>query len=248
MNRIRILVVEDEFIIASNLKNMLEDLGYECLEPAGTYKSALQKIDEETPDLVILDINLEGRNEGIQLGKYLQHEKLIPFIYLTSNSDKVTILEAKITQPRSYLIKPFSQEDIYAAVEMAIASLAEAEHQPTGELISEAGTSILNKSLFVKVGNRYLKVMIEDITYIEADGKLINIVTVNQQKLPVKMTLEHMLELVKRFGLIRVQRSFLVNLKYLSAINGEYVYLGETPIPIGRQYKEELLRLINTIN
>lgn len=71
MNRIRILVVEDEFIIASNLKNMLEDLGYECIEPAGTYKSALQKIDEETPDLVILDINLEGRNEGIQLGKYL---------------------------------------------------------------------------------------------------------------------------------------------------------------------------------
>ncbi|MBP7512400.1 MAG: response regulator, partial [Bacteroidia bacterium] len=71
MEALKILIVEDEFIIARNLQVILEDLGYEPLEPVGTKKAAIAAIDELEIDLVILDINLNGKHEGIEIGKYL---------------------------------------------------------------------------------------------------------------------------------------------------------------------------------
>lgn len=249
MDAIKILVVEDEFIIARNLQAILEDLGYEPYEPVGTKKEALQALQELEIDLAILDINLAGNQEGIEIGKYIHDQIKIPFIYLTSNSDKATIAEAKETHPRAYLIKPFNEDDIYAAIEMALANTLEPKAEQHLKLTPTLNQlPMLRDSIFVKVGSKHIKVKVEDITYAEADGKMVLINTVQGQKLPVKMSLESLQELLKDQGIIRIQRGYIVQAKYISAINGEFVYILETPIPIGRQYKEELMNQIRTIN
>ena len=107
MKGLKILIVEDEFIIANNLKGILEDLGYTPLKPCLTKEQAVSSIEEFWPDLVLLDINLNGKYEGLEIGEYLSKEAHIPFIYITGNSDKATVEAAKQTNPLAYIIKPF---------------------------------------------------------------------------------------------------------------------------------------------
>ena len=99
MVSLRVLIVEDEFIIANNLKLMLEDLGYHPLEPAMGKQEAIEMLKNNEVDLAILDINLSGKHEGIEIAKEINEKSHIPFIFLTSNADKETINEAKLTKP-----------------------------------------------------------------------------------------------------------------------------------------------------
>jgi DNA-binding LytR/AlgR family response regulator len=248
MEALKILIVEDEFIIAQNLKLILEDLGYEPHEPVGTQKLALVAIETLEIDLVILDINLNGKQEGIEIGKYLHEKKEIPFIYLTSNSDKATLNEAKLTQPKSYLVKPFRQEDIFAAIEMAIDPVVDQKEEDSVKMESNYVSSILHNCLFIKLGSKYQKVKIDEVTHVEADGKTVEVHTVQGQRFQVKMSLEQMHLQLGKFGFVRIQRSFIINLNHLTAINGDFVYIDAKAFPIGRQYKEDLMRQIKAIN
>lgn len=120
----KILIVEDEFIIAAHLKSDLEELGYEVCQIAASVNDAEKAITKHQPDIALLDIRLQGEKLGTDLGKQLLEEGRIPFIYLTSHFDKGTIDEAKITRPSAYLVKPFNKEDVYVAIEMAINNFA----------------------------------------------------------------------------------------------------------------------------
>jgi two-component system response regulator LytT len=248
MNALKILIVEDEFIIATNLKMMLEDLGYEPLSPTGNEKEAIEILQTQEVDMAILDINLNGKHEGITVGKYIYEHLSIPFLYLTSNSDKGTIQEAKLTHPNSYLIKPFTSEDIYSAIEMAIAGSPTKAIRSEPNKEAEEQVNILANCIFVKLGNKYCKVEIADITYFEADGKLMNIYTIQNQRFSIRQSLEGLFTQLKPFNFIRVHRSFCINSKHLSAINNEYVIVNNQQIPLGRNFREELLGRIKTLS
>jgi len=243
MQALRILIVEDEFIIAANLKQMLEDLGYEPFVPINSKNEALEFLNNNEVDLAILDINLNGKHEGIEVGKHINEHTHIPFIYLTSNSDKATIDEAKQTCPKSYLIKPFTEEDIYSAIEMAIASVKINEENKEDEKLN-----ILQDSFFIKLGTKYYKVDINNILYFEADGKMMNIYTLQQQKFSIRCSLESLLTQLKSYNFIRVHRSFCINSKYLEVINNEYVTVNNIQIPLGRNFRDDLLTRIKTMS
>ncbi|PIQ49383.1 MAG: hypothetical protein COW03_05425 [Cytophagales bacterium CG12_big_fil_rev_8_21_14_0_65_40_12] len=119
MDSLRILIVEDEVIIAETLQEMLFQLGYKKIQRCKTQEHAESIIHEETIDLAILDINLAGDHEGIILG-HLCRKKNIPFFFLTSYSDKKTLFEATEAKPGNYLIKPFAPEDIMVAIQMTL--------------------------------------------------------------------------------------------------------------------------------
>src|SRR5262249_24977554 len=121
---VRILIVEDELMVAANLAMILEDMGYEPYDAAGTKQEALDLLEKIKPDIAILDINLHGSPDGIEIGAYIRDHVQIPFIFLTSNSDKSTIESAKKVNPAAYLIKPFTDDDIFAAIEIAMANYA----------------------------------------------------------------------------------------------------------------------------
>jgi YesN/AraC family two-component response regulator len=116
MNQKKILVVEDEPLIALNIQIELEKEGYEVIIDCFNVDQALKIIDTEVLHLVIIDVNLNDRKSGIDLGKILMEKNLIPFMYLTSYSDKLTMEKVSSTRPYGYLVKPFNAESLVANV------------------------------------------------------------------------------------------------------------------------------------
>ncbi len=109
----RIQIVEDEFIIAEDLKGAMEKIGHTVVGMAETYDEALEQLSETRPELVLLDINLGGNRDGIRLGELLS-EQGIPFLYITAYIDADTREKAAATGPKAFLIKPidFSVLDV----------------------------------------------------------------------------------------------------------------------------------------
>lgn len=115
----RILIVEDEALIAADLGDALQHQGFEIVGMVATAERALQTIEQGVPDLALLDIHLRGRGDGIDVGRKLR-ELRVPFVFLTANSDPATLGRAEAVEPSGYLVKPFDERTLYATVRMAL--------------------------------------------------------------------------------------------------------------------------------
>jgi two-component system response regulator HydG len=113
-----ILIVEDQFIEANNIQELLEKANYRVIGIARSVPKALGIIEQESPDFVLLDIFLNGPLTGIDLAKILR-DRNIPFIYLSANSDRMTLEAAKATHPYGFLVKPFREKDVLVMLEIA---------------------------------------------------------------------------------------------------------------------------------
>ncbi len=120
MSKTRILVVEDESIVAKDIQRTLEKLGYEVPATASSAASAFEKLEEVEPDLVFLDVKLKGEQDGVHIAEHIKDRYDIPVIFLTSFVDQETIDRAKVTEPYGYLVKPFNEGDLKTTVEMAL--------------------------------------------------------------------------------------------------------------------------------
>lgn len=118
--RAKILIVEDENIVAFNIQNRLEGLGYTVTAVTSSGEVALQKIAETCPDLVLMDIKLKGTLDGIQAAEQIRNEFQIPVVYLTAYTDEETLNRAKLTEPYGYILKPFEARDLGTTIEMAL--------------------------------------------------------------------------------------------------------------------------------
>jgi two-component system response regulator HydG len=118
MMKQKILIVEDQFIEANNLRLILDRAGYTVLPIANSFVEAMEMLDRHKPDMVLLDIYLHGSLTGVDFAKILASRK-VPFIYLSANSNRKVFLAAKATKPYGFLVKPFRQRDILAALEVA---------------------------------------------------------------------------------------------------------------------------------
>lgn len=120
MATLKIMIVEDEIIVAKDIQRILKKLGYEAFDPFANGKKALDSIEKLTPDLILLDINLKSSEmDGIHVAEQIHQHYQIPFIFLTAFSDKATLERAKLTEPYGYIIKPFEEDDIRTAIEIA---------------------------------------------------------------------------------------------------------------------------------
>ena len=116
----RILVVEDERIVALEIKDTLTQLGYEVVASTSTGEEAVTQAEAHRPDLVLMDIHLKGEMDGIEAADTIWSSFAIPVIYLTANADEETLQRAKITEPYGYLIKPFEENELHTTIEMAM--------------------------------------------------------------------------------------------------------------------------------
>jgi len=116
----KILIVEDEGIIAKDIKNILSFLGYSVIAVASSGEEAIEKAKEMHPDLVLMDIVLEGDMDGVKAAEQIRDSFDIPVIYLTAYSDNTTLQRAKITEPYGYILKPFQERELYTTIEMAL--------------------------------------------------------------------------------------------------------------------------------
>ncbi|MFD2915004.1 response regulator [Psychroserpens luteus] len=124
MSEIQILIVEDDPIICEDIRSMLSNVNYKTVGVAYDKKDAIDAINTLKPDLVLLDINLEGNFEGFQVAEHINNTKKIPFIYLTSYSGKQILDQAKKTLPMGYVVKPFNEKELYSTIEIALYSFS----------------------------------------------------------------------------------------------------------------------------
>ncbi|AEH60504.1 putative PAS/PAC sensor protein [Methanosalsum zhilinae DSM 4017] len=120
MNKVKVLVVEDEIIVAHDIKARLEDLGYSVTGVAITGKEAIEKAEDTLPDVILMDIALKGNMDGIEAAETIREKFDIPVIYLTAYSDDKTLERARVTQPFGYLLKPFDEKELRSNIEMTL--------------------------------------------------------------------------------------------------------------------------------
>ena len=124
MSKPRILIAEDERIVAEDIKRTLEKFGYSISSITYSGEETVKKAQEEKPDLMLMDIVLEGEIDGIEAARQIRERLFIPVVYLTAFADDRLLMRAKITEPYSYLLKPFEDRELYAAIEMALSKHA----------------------------------------------------------------------------------------------------------------------------
>ncbi|MFO7966193.1 MAG: response regulator [Archaeoglobaceae archaeon] len=116
----KILIVEDESIVAMDISSMLENLGYTVSGIAGSGEEAIRSAGIREPDLVLMDIMLRGGVDGIEAAEYIRHNFQIPVVYLTAYSDNKTLERAKITEPYGYILKPFEERELHTCIEISL--------------------------------------------------------------------------------------------------------------------------------
>ncbi len=120
MSKERILIVEDEQIVAEDLKRILEGLGYEVVGKAASGEAAIAQVEKTRPQMVLMDIRLEGKMDGIEVAEYIYTHYDIPVSYLTAYADKTTLERAKATLPFGYILKPFEERHLETTIELAL--------------------------------------------------------------------------------------------------------------------------------
>jgi DNA-binding LytR/AlgR family response regulator len=255
MEPARILIVEDEFIISEKLSHDLAGIGYTVLGVADSGEEALKTARETRPDLVIMDITLDGELDGIETARLMNKEVVVPVIYLTGHSGQNFFERAKITHPAAYLSKPYNRSDIYHAIELALfpAGQAGGSNPP-----AEAPACIFNDRIFVKDNkNCFNKVDIADILWIQGDGSYCTIHTV-AGKYKTTHNLKMIENKIKNPKLARIHRSYLVNLSRVKQVVGrQHVVLdvsvpgatgkAEEVIQIGPEYRDNIHKIIKLI-
>jgi len=120
MSANKILIVEDEAVVSLDISRRLEKMGYEVMGRLASGEEAIAAIQEERPDLVLMDINLQGEIDGIETATKLYKEHNLPVIYLTAYAGESTLERAKESKPYGYILKPFKERELHAAIEIAI--------------------------------------------------------------------------------------------------------------------------------
>lgn len=241
----KILIVEDEMIIAANISLQLTTLGYEITGIIPRGEEALLQIKENKPDIVLLDIQLKGKIDGIETAQMMQKSYNIPIIYLTANADEEHFKRAKTTNPYAFISKPFKKLDLQRAIELTVKRVqTETKHvNPSAE---KEAPFILSDSIFVKHHEKMVRVDIKDILYIEAERNYCRIYSKSKEYLLV-MTLKDLDEKLPDKHFIRVHRSFIVNLSQIDEVATSHIVIGKKAIPVSKALKDELLNRLQTI-
>lgn len=120
MTNIQVLIVEDEPLIAEDICEHLSNVDYSVLAIAYNKSQALMALEQQTPDMILLDINLGGNLDGIEIAHLINQKYQAPFIFLTSYAHKSILDQAKVTRPMGYIVKPFTEKDLFSSIEIAL--------------------------------------------------------------------------------------------------------------------------------
>lgn len=249
-----VLLVEDDPMFSLVLSTLLTKDGYRVLGPVDNGSEALKLFRDSPADLILMDVNIRGSLDGIETASRLLSLRSVPLIYLTGQTDRATLDRAKATFPAGYLVKPFSNESVRVAIELAIQNYARQRETDPGKPLPEPAPadsdgSAANREtilqienhLFIRQNYQFMKVRLADILFIEADNNYIVLQT-QTQKFALRMPLASALDRIHYDKLIRVHRSFVVNISNMDSFSDTEITMGKHQIPIGKNYKADFLR------
>ena len=235
MKKVKIGIVEDEMIIASVIQDCLKKLNYEVVEPVISFNDAIEMLYTEQPDMVLIDIRISGNKDGIELAEYIRENYSIPFIYLTANSDKETLTRAKKTNPNAYLLKPFTQSDLYTAIEIGLNNF---EMQKT--MNSKVQTSIV-----IKDGYDLINISFSEIVFLSSADNYVKFYLKNGKSILSRSTISEMISRLPQNLFCQISRSSIINMNFMSKVEKNKVLVNDIPLPITSTYRQKLIAQIN---
>lgn len=216
-NETKILIVEDEILIADFIHNMLLKEGFTKTEVVNDVQSALGKFKSFQPEIILMDINVEGQNTGIELvTKKNEHAKVI---YITAQNDDETIQKAIATNPETYLTKPIKKFDLLAAIQLTTYRKAK-------------------KYTIIKDGYNKVRLHHDDIIYIKSENNYIDIITTTR-KYTLRNTLDNFLSELNNDSFCKTHRSYIINKNKITKKKATSVFLNNIEIPISRSFQIE---------
>ncbi len=232
----KIYIVEDEPLIADTIALALSKEGYDVCGIADNAKEALYDIDDLKPDLILLDININGDIDGVELAEKINTKFNIPFIYLTSLTNEKTIDSVKKTNPSGFLCKPFNEAGLRSNIEIALFKYEQKKEEK----------KLIENSFFVKNKGELIKVKKEDINYVEAYDNYAKLICCKNEFL-LSFTLKKVEEKLNDKNFIRIHRSYLININKIDSLYDGYVFIDHKKLPIGKSYKDQLMNSISLL-
>ena len=235
MNPIGIQIIEPNNHFALTLKSALEDTGINSVNIVNTAKSALNVLLKTKPSLNIMDAQLlTGLNE-IKTNKSIQ-ELNIPTIFLTDDYTK-DINRLKAYKPRDIITKPAKLKDIVRKIEITLNRIKLTYNNTTAKSLEK--TSYAHENIYVRHNGKKIKLKMADIHYCKAERNYCQIITKSREYL-ISIPLKALQNKLNSPSLIRIHRSFLVNIKSIDSLNESYIFINDLSIPISKQYKKEI--------
>ncbi|WP_070137838.1 LytR/AlgR family response regulator transcription factor [Crocinitomix algicola] len=217
---VNILIVEDQELIAENLRRTLVSFGATNVLVATNAKAAEEKLISSAVDLMLVDINLgEGMKSGTELMMALSHETPVPHIYITANADEKNIKAASLTSPEGFLEKPYTKESVKACLSIAIHKIS-------------------RKRVTIKLNNKKILLDVNEIVYIESDNNYISIIVKSGKSMIERMALKDFLRKLPS-NFMQIHKSYAINLERVKEFTGTHVKMQGKDIPIGRNFKTD---------
>ncbi|MEZ0485260.1 response regulator [Fibrella aquatica] len=250
VNQLTLLIVEDEVLIAENLKFTLEDMGFAICAIACNAEQVADALSNQQPDLVLLDINLgtqSPNNNGLALAQRLNQDQ-IPFIFLTAYSDRDTIMQATRLRPSGYLIKPVNSATLFAAIQTAVQN----QGLTSKPVVNTTPGDEQPDYFFVKVGKRNLKLFWQDVYCLEATKNYVQVRVIDT---PVTYTvrgtlqsvMQHLVPLWLQPVFQQFNRSTAVNVRHITRYDNEAIYYQHVRISNTRLSARDLQLLMTGV-
>lgn len=192
----------------------------------------------------MLDIMLKGDRDGIDLGCLIRDRYKIPFIFLTSYSDRETVQRARSVLPDGYLLKPFTDKDLFTAIEIAIfrnSYKSAASEEKKGDSLN----AILHDCIFIRKDYLLVKIKFNDLFFIKSEGNYLELFCSGNKKHLIRSTLKDFLNRLPASVFLQVHKSYAVNINHIEAIEYSQLLIGSTSIPIGRLFTENIRRTLH---
>lgn len=236
----KVLVVEDDQAIGDYIRFMLTNLGYEVPAVVSSYGEALEKIRETDPDILLVDISLSGEKNGIDLAAEVRRSLNRPMIFVTSHSDPETLEKVKQVKPDGYLTKPFKDNDIHIAIDIALNNFGDVPQNRNAEVF-------LKDCIFIRGHKNFVKVRFSEIEWLKADKNYTEIHSKTQKHI-VRNTLNEVESRLPADQFVRVHRSYIVRLEAIKAIDSQDIHLESVTIPVSRKVQHWLMSNLNLLS
>ncbi|MCR9172605.1 MAG: LytTR family transcriptional regulator DNA-binding domain-containing protein [bacterium] len=230
----RIVIVEDEALIADHLALLLVDLKYEVLAIVDSADELFAVLDTSRPDLVLLDIQIQGALDGVDISHVLNSKYELPFVFISSNTDDKTLSRVKHANPAGFISKPFKVEQLRSVLALLPAKKPDAKQEE------------INSHFFVKDALGHVRLAYEDVLYAKADDNYTHLHT-KDKRYVLSATLKKTEEQLASHGFIRCHRSYLVNLKKIERLGGNFVLIGNEEIPVSETLRKNIVERLDLL-
>lgn len=244
---IRVIVVDDEDIWLRSIAAALNDFGYTVAGTADNFEAAVGLLSTKEYDIALLDININGKNKGIELGKMLSGIYNKPFIFITGSTDSHTVSEAVDARPSAYLTKPVHPASLLATVQSAINNF-NSSTEPSAATSSET-----NSFFFIKQGNKYRKIDWTDVVYARAEQNYTVIYNdVDRTEYYIRSTLSKTLGAIipahLRASFLQVNRGEAVQLKFIQEIATDEVRTTQRAFSITESFRQSVKNAVTMLS